>query len=885
MYVPDSFNNRVLFYERPFETDTVADAVWGHADFSGMICNQGSLQPTAGSLCFHSDSTEDRRPAMDGWPASGVDVDTAGNLWVADSGNNRVLRFPWDSSAGKASREADLVLGQSDFRRNEHGTGLQNLHTPAGVRFDPQGKLHVADAYNHRILVFEPPFVSGMSAQMAYGAGFHNPIALQMDPENRGVWVNYFASQMVVLWNWDGTEIIQSVGVGIEHPGGFDIDASGNLLVVQPGGFQDVLRFPSAGTLSDKRLFPPGGSNYRSDSGIGTTRGVAASSDQLIVSDFGRLMFWNGLGQLTNGKPADGVIGDPSFRTKWTACCGKIKADDAGRLWVLSEEGTHGFIDVYQLPLTRLSAPLHTIWTRNASFPVLGSNAEVQLGLRMFGIAPTDGGAFVWVSDTDNHRVMRIKNPLTSPVVDVIIGQQSPHGDKCNRRARVDPWDRNPEVFRDVSTDMLCFPGDLSVDNQGNLWVSDHSLEVSGNWRLLMFSKDLFPEDSAKAIFAPVATKVFLTHGNGDSRLIVNHHEPTRIIANEMPGPYRVATFEAAFNNRNQMAVGFNMYIGGRFVAIYDDPSGFGAEPTAYLNDLASMPFAATFDDNDNLYVGDINRARVLVYWNPLNSFPREDGPAKKRVQPAPLPEYPAIIRAVNPQPPYCVLRYSDRPSDKTLELTVDGLPNSDYLELQFRKVTSPDLYTMPVERGVPPAGGTRILRAPALSHLWSEYEKTTATIRVLQGGQPLTSWASLFIIADDSEICGHSQPIQDTAPTPTTIPSATLAPEPAATTTPLPVLQITPALETAVPETPSPRLTPSPTATITIPLPTATAVAQAAIQATTAVSPIASPRTGQGKTEESFPEGTSALLIAGLIIAALVMFGLGFAAGRMPRR
>ena len=42
LYVPDLNNNRVLLYNSPYTTDTVADGVWGQADFTGSQCNRGA---------------------------------------------------------------------------------------------------------------------------------------------------------------------------------------------------------------------------------------------------------------------------------------------------------------------------------------------------------------------------------------------------------------------------------------------------------------------------------------------------------------------------------------------------------------------------------------------------------------------------------------------------------------------------------------------------------------------------------------------------------------------------------------------------------------------------------------------------------------------------
>ena len=313
LYTPDSFNNRVLFYERPFEEDGVADAVWGQADFSGLNCNHGDYDhPTPQTLCFHSKGNHDRTPAKGGWPGSGVELDTVGNLWVADSGNNRVLRFPFDRTTRLPATTADLVLGQPDPYSRARGDGLRNLFAPAALRFGPKGRLYVSDTYNNRVVVFNPPFSSGMAASGTFGHSFRSPHGLEIDPELRGLWVNDYASSMVSLWNWEGDRVLKVVGKATynvkegwlhfqevpgaprfgEAGGGFAFDGRGNLLVALTGHEQDVLRFPSplpdldSGAVSrpDKRFFyPPGAPNFTGIQGLRFGDGVALFQDQLIV--------------------------------------------------------------------------------------------------------------------------------------------------------------------------------------------------------------------------------------------------------------------------------------------------------------------------------------------------------------------------------------------------------------------------------------------------------------------------------------------------------------------------------------------------------------------------------------------------------------------------
>ena len=827
LYVPDSFNHRVLKYNNPFESDSVADQVWGQSDFSGMVCNRGNLQsPTAESLCFHSDSI---RFTLNRYGA-GVEIDDEGNMWVADVGNNRILRFAANPDTGEIATTADLVLGQDDFNTAEPGSSLEKLHAPSAISFDSRGWLYVADAANDRIVIFKPPFRSGAPAATTFASLLHHPSSLEIDPSGRGVWVMDSGNYMVELWDITGTSVLQVLGKDSYQPdrgcgpsmaglpgrphlcpigGGIGLDAWGNVLVPIYHGIADVIRFPALSTPTDgnqstdadRRLFfPPLEDNFRDRKGIHSARGIAAWQDQLIVSDIKRLMFWNGLDSLANGQPADGVVGDEFAIFEWPYCCGRIKVDAAGRLWVLSFEGRH-FLDVYQLPLTEYSVPLHTIWKATTSFPVLGTEDRITLGNGIAGIAPVGSGEFLWLSDTDNHRVLRIRNPLTAPVVDVVLGQADASGNQCNRG-----WFRaaDPDAIDSgENADLLCFPGALSIDRLGNLYVSDHALEINGNRRLLVFSKNSTPTDNTEAIFAPAATKVFIRSTAGLNNVWVDPWEFGPIIqqpSRRFPDGLSASTWEPAFDSTNRMVVGYNGYVGPRFVGVYDDPLGQEELPTSYLHDLGSMHYAATFDDNDNLYVGDINRGRVLVYKNPFNNKP---DPVEQRALEAPVPEHPVVIRSVSPEPPFCVVRNSQRAYETTLNLMVDGLPEQRNLTLEFRKLTSRHREFVDIGYASIQYGGAHIrFRATSIwRRLWAHLDKVVLTVRILdRAGAPVSNWSPAFVLAGDVEICGVALP----TPTPTPSPTPTLTPTPTPSPTPTPTL------------TPVPTDTPTPTPTPT---------------------------------------------------------------------
>ena len=868
LYVPDSFNHRILKYESPFENDSVADAVWGQADFSGMVCNRGNFDvPTPETLCFHAPTNR----LVSNLQSIGVEIDPDGNLWVADSGNHRVLRFSVDSS-GEIAKAADLVLGQPNFHTRNTGNNLDELHAPSAVMIDPNnGQVYVADTGNSRVLVFEQPFESGMKAKNTFGSQLYHPTSIEVDPSGQGIWINDSGNRMVELWDQTGTSVLKVLGKYSYLPnrkcgraleelpgapnmcpiaGGLGLDKRGNVLISVFLDTAEVIRFPASSVSHqivrpDMRFFyPPYGSNFRDMKGIHSARGVVTWKDQLIVSDIHRLLFWNGLDALTTGQPADGAVGNKFSDKGWPYCCGRIKVDDSGRLWVLGLEGIH-FLDVYQLPLTDYSTPIHTVWKSEATFPVLGVDDQITLGFSIDGIAPVGNGEFLWLSDTDNHRVLRIRDPLTNPVVDVILGQGSATGTECNRG-------RYPPFQAGSYTNVLCFPGALSIDRLGNLYVSDHALEIEGNRRLLVFAASSFPSTNSDTIFAPTATKIFFRSAADRADLWADPWERGTVLGGHFSAFWSrqldAATWEPAFDSKNRMAVGYNAYAGSRFVGMYDHPLGPDDLPNSYLYDFGSMPYTAAFDDNDNLYLGDINRSRVLVYYNPFGNPQRpaaQTTPDSPTPTP-PTPQYPLTVESVTPEPPYCVVRESRFGYERTLTLVVDGLPEAGWrdLSLEFRRVTDAHRERLAVsDSSQVRVDGNRIIVDMSRGfgrHIWYDRDKLTLTIRILgNSGAPVSNWSPALLLADDVEACGIALPTPTPTPTPTSTPTPTITPtptpSPTPTITPTPTPTLTPTL------TPTPTITPTPTPTLT-PTPTSTLIPTSTVTATRTPLPTLTP-------------------------------------------
>jgi sugar lactone lactonase YvrE len=149
LVVADSGNHRVLRYDLSSASDA-ANTVWGQPGFGSNLPNAGGS--TAANTLL----------APSGLLLTGSD------LWVSDTGNNRVLRFPLSPPSSSASQ----VLGQTSFSGNLANLGFPGcssttLHSPLGLAIDPASRLYVADSGNHRVIAFGANYSS--PAGLVYG--------------------------------------------------------------------------------------------------------------------------------------------------------------------------------------------------------------------------------------------------------------------------------------------------------------------------------------------------------------------------------------------------------------------------------------------------------------------------------------------------------------------------------------------------------------------------------------------------------------------------------------------------------------------------------------------------------------------------------------------
>jgi sugar lactone lactonase YvrE len=191
------------------------------------------------------------RYSGDGGPATsarlnqpfGVAVDASGNIYIADGGNHRIRKVTNFGSSGTIS----TVAGNGEYGYSGDGglaTSAQ-LYAPTGVAVDASGNIYIADTENHRIRKVTNPGSSGIISTVA-GNG------------ERG-------------YSSDG---VLATSAQLNYPYGVAVDALGNIYIADGENhrIRKVTNPGSSGIIST--VAGNGESGYSSD-------GVLATSAQL----------------------------------------------------------------------------------------------------------------------------------------------------------------------------------------------------------------------------------------------------------------------------------------------------------------------------------------------------------------------------------------------------------------------------------------------------------------------------------------------------------------------------------------------------------------------------------------------------------------------------
>ena len=282
LYIADSFNQRIRRVDASGTISTIAGT--GEPGYSG-----DGGPAIRGQLSFPSD----------------VAADDAGNLYIADPGNNRIRRVD-------ASGTISTIAGTGERGYDFHGPAFEaQLDKPSGVVVDEAGNLYIVGLYNFGIRRVDA--TGTMSAVEGTGrpiGEWENELPLSRD---RGLAVdnsgNFFISNidynyvrrvnaMGTVSLFSGTMEPGSGGDGgsaveaqLYYPEGVAVDKAGNLYIADSGNHR-IRRVDTSGTITT--IAGTGDPGYSGDGGPATEAQLSSpvavavdGSGNLYIADLG----------------------------------------------------------------------------------------------------------------------------------------------------------------------------------------------------------------------------------------------------------------------------------------------------------------------------------------------------------------------------------------------------------------------------------------------------------------------------------------------------------------------------------------------------------------------------------------------------------------------
>jgi sugar lactone lactonase YvrE len=614
----------------------------------------------------------------------GIAADLNGNVYVADTGNQRVLEYNTPlkktSTAGSGDTIADTVFGQSSLTGSSTCSAPSSkcLNTPTGISVDFSGNLYVADSSNNRVVEYNSP----LQKTKAKGSG--DNVADHVFGQ-KGFTTSTCSNGLVGTGGSTGKagvlNPVPSKG-GLCNPegvlGGGDvlIADSGNARVLfynsplQADGIQGS-GTTNAGIEFGQTTFSRNMDNGGGAQALSKPASVAVdAAGHVYVADSGnnRVLGWKSATALANGAAADTVIGQLGYfsyscaATRSGLCLsngcesresciagGAVAVDPAGNLYVADTfnnrvlEYNAPFKNASQLGAA-IARPANQVFGQNGKFTTnacrTGSQTSAE-GLCSPSALAVDAAGNLYVADSTNNRVLEFNTPLTKTKIagsgdtlpDRVFGQASATGSQCNQGAA-------------PNSSSLCNPEALVLDSAGDLYVADF-----GNNRVLEYATPL-ATGALQSSGGPVADQVFGQSGSFSTQVCAGSGSNPAPAAGTVPltadglcGPQGVAV-DATGNlyvsdtsnnrileyenappvanpaDRNTTAATVFGQAGSFTTGICSGGGVFSTPQFPPTADGLCAPNEIVVDTSGNLWAADTDNNRVLEFKQPLGAQP-----------------------------------------------------------------------------------------------------------------------------------------------------------------------------------------------------------------------------------------------------------------------
>jgi uncharacterized protein (TIGR03437 family) len=646
VYVADTLNNRVLGWRNSaaVATGSTADIVIGQLNFaSNLVGGPGTGQST-GLL----------------GPAA-VAVDSKGNLYVADAGNNRILRYPTPFQQTSPIVTVDLVIGQQSVSSGTYPNAgnskpsnqtvyfsYSNHLSQSGLAFDSSGNLWTTDPLNNRALRFPAANLAAGTVQPAADMvlGQCDFVSSQgpQAPNNLQTNMNALVAPSGLAFDTAGRLYIADAYSRVLEfqPPAANCQAADRVLGIAVQNQQSQQPYPTQYTLgtagacgpacSPQGVFTLGNYLYVCDTPENRVVGYDIYSNWPAptttipsppeISEIGQPGF-NGQPNLTSGQTNANQY-QPSSSSLYSPLAGAVN-NVTNEIWIVDTSNNRVLV---------FPAPAYTSASRvlgQLDFPYNAPNLidgeEVFFG-QAGGIVvdKTSTPPHLYIADPGNNRVLGFMNAssvgtdshsILTQKADLVIGQPN----LMSSQANYSPSNTQLSQAQIPNSTGLSVPTGLAVDSNGNLYVAD-----SGNGRVLRFPQP-FSQPSGSLQTANLVL--------GQSSFTTKIQDPSQSTMNT---PYGLALFNGPTGVSNAGGLAVSDLVHNR-ILIFNKPAGgdftSGQAASIVLGQQnftsTSIPATATTaslnaprhiasDTSDFLYVADTGNNRLLVFANASKS-------------------------------------------------------------------------------------------------------------------------------------------------------------------------------------------------------------------------------------------------------------------------
>jgi sugar lactone lactonase YvrE len=512
----------------------------------------------------------------------GLAVDSTGNLYIADTMNNRIREV----SGGVITTVAGA--GAQGFGGDGGQAISALLSNPGGVAVDSAGNLYIADTLNHRIRKVSSTGVittvggggtstgdnvAAIRAQLgsSFGIAVDATGTLYIADTDTSR-IRKVSAGLIATVAGNGTQGFSgdngpAIGAKLALPSGVAVDSNGNLYIADTGN--NRIREVSNGVITTVA----GGRASLGDNGpatsaqINSPTGVAVdSAENLYIADFGDSRIRkvsNAIITTVAGNATPGFSGDKGGATSAQLSNPYgLALDPSGNLYIADSSNN---------VVRKVSNGVIAIVAGNGTQGFSGDNGpatSAQLASPA-GIA-IDSAGNLYIADSLNNLVRKVSNG----VITTVAGNGTPGFG----------GDGGP-----ATSAQLYAPSGIAVDLAGNLYIAD-----SANNRIREVSAGTI------ATVAGIGTPGF--SGDNGPATGAQLYAPSGIALDAAGNLYIADTYNAAIR---EVSKGVITTVAGTGTPGFGGDSGLA--PNAQLNN----PYGLAVDSAGNLYVADTGGQRI----------------------------------------------------------------------------------------------------------------------------------------------------------------------------------------------------------------------------------------------------------------------------------